>query len=127
MLPKLPGAYSTYWWTALIVDDDLIPERDWIVEALQAEGVPAGSYGTYDLIQKALFQERIVRPWLGDERRSYPFTQPDGREYTYSIDDTPTHKHLLDTGIQLSVNGAYTSQDVDEMATGIRKVMGALG
>lgn len=127
ILAPIDGGVSSYWWTLLLLDDDLIPKRDEIVEAIQAEGVNAGSYGQYDLIQKGLFQDRIVRPWLEGARAMYPFVQPDGREYTYSLDETPNHKRLLKRGINLGMNTFFTEQDMDETAEGITKVMNALG
>lgn len=126
MLKGLSGAYSTYWWSALLTDPDRLDgTRDEMVKALQAEGLNLSSYGGYDLIQRPLFRDRNVRPWLEAPRNRYPFVQPDGREYTYDYAPTPTHKRLIDTAITLSLSGGYTDQDVDETAAGIHKVFNA--
>jgi dTDP-4-amino-4,6-dideoxygalactose transaminase len=128
LAPVLPGGHCTYWWTALLLDlPRLAAGRDEIVAALQAEGLQLYSYGKYDLIQTRLFQERVARPWLGDDRRFYPFVQPDGRSYSYSLRDTPVHGQLLDCGIQVAMNQAFTDADMDETAAGIRKVLEAFG
>jgi hypothetical protein len=58
-------------------------------------------------------------------RARYPFVQPDGRSYTYSLDTTPNHRRLLDTGIMISVGAFYTDQDIEETAAGILKVFRA--
>lgn len=80
------------------------------------------SYGKYDLIQKPLFQNRQARPWLKDARSSFPFDQPDGRSYHYSVEQTPTHKKALETGLMMGLTCFCTDQDIAETATGIRKV-----
>ncbi len=123
MMPSIDGAYSTYWWTAVFVETEKITvSRDELVKALCAEGLPVGSYGKYDLIGTKLFQERVVRPWLKDERRFYPFVQPDGRSYVYSHTQTPIHKKMLETGIVVSMSNSYTARDIDEIADGFLKV-----
>lgn len=126
LMPMLPDSYATYWWVALFVDAAaLTVGRDQVAAALQAEGLPWWSYGKYDLIQAPLFQTRLARPWLKDDRRFYPFVQPDGRSYTYSLDQTPTHKQILGCGIQFSFNRFFTDQDIDETAAGVLKVFDA--
>ncbi len=126
LIPAVPGAYSTYWWSALLTEPERLEGKreDW-VKALQAEGLNLSSYGGYDLIQRPLFRERVVRPWLEAPRNRYPFVQPDGREYTYDYGPTPTHKRLIDTAITLSVGAGYTDADVDETAAGVHKVFNA--
>lgn len=126
LMDRLPGAYCTYWWTTLFVDAAaLTVGRDQIAAALQAEGVPFGSYGKYDLIQAGLFQKRVVRPWLDDERRHYPLVQPDGRSYTYSLDQTPTHRQILECGLQFSFGRFHSEQDIEETAAAVQKVFAA--
>lgn len=126
ILKPIPGGYSTYWWTVLIVDETkLTATRDRVVQALQAEGISASSYSKYDLIQKPLFRKRIARPWLKGPRRMYPFVQPDGRSYTYGLDQTPVHARLLQTAIMVHIGSFYTDRDVRETAAAIRKVFGA--
>lgn len=126
MVKPIEGGYSTYWWTVLLIDESqLTATRNELVEALQAEGVPASSHQTYDLIGKPLFQTRNVRPWLDDARRTYPFDQPDGRSYHYSLDNMPRHRQMLDTGITLGISTWYTDTDVAEIAAGVLKVFDA--
>lgn len=123
----IPGGYSTYWWIYLGVTPASGPAgRDRICQAIQAEGVPLYSYGKYDLIDAPLFQKRIVRPWVGEAWRQFPFVQPDGRSYTYSLEQTPNHKHLLEHGMMFSLNAFYTDQDIAETAAAVRKVFAAL-
>lgn len=125
MVQPIDGAYATYWWTAIFIDPAAVTvSRDRIVEALGAEGIACGAMGN-SLYQTPLFQERIVRPWLEDDRKYYPLSQPDGREYFYSIDDTPRHKRMMQTGVQLGLNTFYTDQDIEETARGILKVLAA--
>lgn len=126
ILQPIEGGYATYWWTALFVEPEAVTaSRDDIAKAFQAEGLPLGSYGKYDLIEKPLFQKRQVRPWLKDGRAAFPFDQPDGRSYHYSIDQTPIHKKALETGIMMGMGAFWTDQDVAETAAGIRKVLQA--
>ncbi len=123
----LPGGYGTYWWTSLAIKPrQLKADRDTLINALVAEGVPASSYGKYDLIQKPVFQTRLARPWLKGARRMYPFVQPDGRSYSYTYDPTPVHQRLLREGIMLhAFSRFHTEQNILEMAEGIRKVFTA--
>ena len=126
LLAPIPDSYSTYWWSAAFVDEDAVTvSRDEIVEALQAEGAGLYSYGKYDLIDTGLFQTGDMRPWLGDERRYYPLHQPDGRRYTYSLEQTPIHAQCLRTGIQIPIGTYYTDQDIEETALALRKVFTA--
>ena len=127
MLAPIDGGYSTYWWSALLVDLDRVSvSRDELVSALQAEGIATEAYGRYDLLATRLFQTRLVRPWLSGERAMYPFVQPDGRSYTYSYDDTPNHRRLLGSTISLQIKASYTDQDVEETIAGITKAFSAL-
>jgi perosamine synthetase len=127
LTPTLPGGYSTYWWTTVLTRPrQLKADRDTLVKALQAEGVPAGSYGRYDLIQKPVFQTRLARPWLKGAKRMYPFVQPDGRSYTYSYATTPVHRRLLDEAIMIQgFNRFHSEQNIRDMAAGILKVFRA--
>ncbi len=126
MIQAIPEAYCTYWWSAILTDPArLAGARDELVKAIQAEGVRVSNYGVYDLLQKRLFQERVVRPWLTDQRRFYPFLQPDGRSYTFDYGPTPNHKRLLETAIILAIEPGYTDADVDDSAAGIKKVFNA--
>ncbi len=127
LTPCRHGGYSTYWWTNILLNQRrLTAPRSKIIEALQAEGVPASSYGKYDLIQKPVFQTGILRPWLKGAKRSYPFTQPDGRSYTYDYTGLPVHRKLLDHAIMIHCfNRFYTEQNICEVAAGIRKVFTA--
>lgn len=127
LMPQIPGAYATYWWTSILTDPlQLTADRDTLVAALQAEGVPSASYRKYDLIQKPLFRKRIVRPWLKGNRARYPFVQPDGRSYTYDYQNLPGHHQQLEHGIMIHGFSAFTTlQNIREYAAGIRKVFAA--
>ena len=127
LTPSLPNGYSSCWWGNILTHPrQLKADRDTIVKALKAEGVPAGSYGRYDLIQKKLFQTRLARPWLKGVKRLYPFVQPDGRSYTYDYSALPFHRRLLDEGIMIhAVKQFHTEQNIREVAAGIRKVFAA--
>lgn len=126
LLQPISGGHSTYWWTALFVDEVAVTvSRDQIVKALEAEGLSVMAYAKYDLIETRLFETRVARPWLSDSRRMYPFVQPDGRSYAYSLDQTPVHKRLLDQGITITLNPFHTDRDMDETAHGILKVFEA--
>ncbi len=127
LTPRIPGAYATYWWTNILTEPRrLRVDRDTLITALRAEGVPAGSYGKYDLIQKPLFQKRIVRPWLKGARARYPFIQPDGRSYTYDYARLPWHRRMLEHAIMIQAFGqSRTEQNIREIAAGIRKVFHA--
>jgi len=123
MVPVINGAYTTCWKTVLITRPaELSAPRETLIEALQAEGITATTYAQYDLILKRLFTERIVRPWLEVPRSQYPFVQPDGREYHYSLDSTPVHGELLETALFIPLHGFHTEQDVEETAEGVWKV-----
>ena len=125
MIDGLPGSHCTYWWSAIQTDPThLTGSRDEILKALQAEGL-SHSAPYYDLLQRPLFQQRVVRPWLDADRCSYPFVQPDGRSYTYDYTPTPNHKRFMETGIHMHIEGGYTDRDIDETAAGVHKVFNA--
>ncbi len=123
LMPAIEGATITCWKTILIIrPEEFSVPRETIVEALQAEGITAIGYGQYDLIQKRMFKARVVRPWLEEPLNRYPLSQPDGREYYYSIDNTPIHREILQTALFLPLHGFHTEQDVEETAQGVWKV-----
>ena len=126
ILEGIPDSYATYWWTTLFVDEAAVTvSRDELVKALRAEGLNANSYGKYDRIRSGLMQTRVVRPWLTDARRQYPFVQPDGRTYEYHLADTPTHQRILAAGIMIGFGRFYSDHDIDETAAGLQKVFAA--
>jgi perosamine synthetase len=126
LLTPIPDSYASDWWTMAFVDTEAVTvSRDALVEALRAEGLDVASYGRYDLIGTPLFQNREMRPWLADERRYYPFQQPDGRHYTYSLEQTPNHRHILATAISFIIGPFFTETDIVETAAGFRKVFSA--
>ena len=126
ILQPIADSYPSYWWTALFVEESAVTvSRDQLVKALQAEGLSVYSYGKYDRISSGLMQTRVVRPWLTDARRQYPFVQPDGRSYEYRLADTPTHQRILAAGIMIMLGRFYTDADIDETAAGIHKVFNA--
>jgi dTDP-4-amino-4,6-dideoxygalactose transaminase len=123
-IKAIDGGYSTYWWLQYQLDLDAFSVGlDEIITAIQKEGIDCKSKTQYDLIEKGLFQNRIVRPWLEGEKAMYPFVQPDGRSYTYDFNKTPNHLKLMKTSLALSVSCCYTDQDVEETAHGLRKVI----
>ena len=123
MLQPIEDSYSTYWWTAAFVDTEaMTASRDELVAALQAEGLNVSSYGRYDLVDTGLFQTQQLRPWLTDARASYPLRQPDGRHYSYHLEQTPTHRQLLASAITIAIGTYYTELDIAETAEGFWKV-----
>lgn len=127
VVSPLPDAECSYKWIIMQVkEDELSVDRKQVVSSLQAEGISCSSYDGYDLIRKRLFQERIVRPWMATrEGRMYPFVQPDGRDYTYDIENTPNHKRAMEIGIVVTIDTFYTEADIEEVAAGIWKVLSA--
>lgn len=123
MIGSDAGGYGTYWWCLMTMDASAFTcSRDHFVKAFAAEGVMAGSFSQYDLIQKPLFRDRIAKPWLSGKAAMYPFVQPDGREYVYSVATTPNHKRLLDCGIQITLKSYFSDQDIEEMILAAQKV-----
>jgi dTDP-4-amino-4,6-dideoxygalactose transaminase len=127
LVPPLPSAECSYKWIILQVkEDELSVDRQQVASALQAEGISCSSYDGYDLIRKPLFQERVVRPWMATrEGRMFPFVQPDGREYTYNVDDMHNHRRAMEIGIVITIDTFYTDTDIEEVAAGIWKVLNA--
>lgn len=92
-----------------------------ISEALQAEGIGAGSRGS-----KESPDWHIYRYWdhilnrRGNNDSGFPFTLSDR---TYSRDMCPKTMDILSRAVNMSVNPLHTQQDIDEIIIGLRKVL----
>jgi len=105
-----------------------VGKTTWALQALQAEGVPAG--GIYDHKVKdwhiyvhwehILEQKSVARdglPWTG---------VPAGRLPKYSKTMCPRSTEFLSRAIMIDINWEYSAADCDTIANGINKVLAAM-
>ncbi len=113
----------SFWLFPLVIDPAVVGvDNARYGAALRAEGIPVSSgYLDRPLYLVPALTERKVYGKSG-----FPFTAPPARtEIHYSVGDCPAAETLINqTLMVLAWNEHYTDEDVDDIATAIRKVHG---
>lgn len=112
-----PGAWSTYWFYMLRVDEkELGATRADFAAAVRAEGVGcsegyiAQPVYCYDVLAKG----QVLR------NTKFPFDVENVPNYGLGL--CPVAEEVLATACRLSINEFFSDQDIEEMAEAIRKV-----
>ena len=114
-----PGGQLTYWLYALAVEPGGPYTAEEFATALSAEGIPAGAH----YIGKPIFlcaEALCHKATFGQSQ--WPFSHPGAREIEYTEETCPVTQDLLHRMVTLSVHEFLTERDVEDMATGVRKV-----
>lgn len=116
---RTPAPDGHAWWLMPLVLADIGDNRAW-AQALSAEGVPAAA----GYLERPLYLEPALaeRPVYGRSR--YPLdSEAEGRAVAYAPGSCPAAEELIErTLVTLQWNEGYTEEDVDDIATAIRKI-----
>ena len=95
-----------------------------IADALKAEGLDAGTMGQPDIPDWHIYINwKHILNRRGNNDVGFPFTLSDR---TYSADMCPKTLDYLRRAIHLDINPLWTDQDVEEVITGLDKVLSVL-
>lgn len=109
-----PGCDPSWWFYLLrVVPGELGADADTFTAALQAEGVTASAH----YIGKPIYQYPIFTDHSAYERGEHPYAARD-----YTKESCPVAEAILETGVMLRVNEAFTDTDRDEVARAVRRV-----
>jgi dTDP-4-amino-4,6-dideoxygalactose transaminase len=114
------GAGHSYWHNPLLLDPTVVGTTlDWGA-ALRAEGIPCSA----PYIPRPLYLVPVLAEGRTYGRSRFPLTSPPARiEHTYVEGMCPAAERLLyQTLLVLAWNEYYTDEDVDDIATALRKV-----
>jgi len=116
----IEGCRQGYWQFGLAVQPGAPFTADRFVQAVRAEGVPAGAHyigKPIFLCHDAVREQRL----FGDSR--FPFDHPNARPgLTYDERTCPITQDLLDRLVTMPMSEFYTEEEVRDMGTAIRKV-----
>lgn len=119
IMEERAGSKASYWWLPLKVNlDKLTCDRDTFVDALVAEGVPAGDFGWVIMPHRMeWFNQRQV---FGTSR--YPWSSPD---YTGDGDrefPCPNAASVMDSHMQFQVHEGWGDVEVGDVLAALSKV-----
>ncbi len=113
-LPEVtPGCKSSWWFYMLrVVPQELGADATTFAQALGSEGLPSWAH----YIGQCVYEKPLLAEHRAFAKGEHPYT---AREYRHGI--CPTAEAILDTCVVLSVNEAYTEEDLEETARAIRR------
>lgn len=114
-LPKITEGCDPSWWFYLMRVDrsKMVASVDDIAKALRAEGVPVNAH----YIAEPIYQYPLFENHSAFEHAEHPFK---AREYGRGL--CPNAEAILNSCMTLSVNEAYSQQDLTETVTAFQKV-----
>jgi len=107
-----PGCDPSWWFYLFRVTPELRADADTFAAALQAEGVRCGAH----YIGTPVYRYPIFRDHSAFSRPGHPYEAHD-----YSRESCPEAEAILDTGVMLPVNEAFTDTDAEEVSRAIRR------
>jgi dTDP-4-amino-4,6-dideoxygalactose transaminase len=115
-LPEVTPQCEPSWWFYMlrVVPDQLGANADQFAAALKAEGVPAAAH----YIQQCIYDYALFRDHSAFARGAHPFAARD-----YSSEQCPIARSILDTCVVLSINEAYTDDDLDDTVRAFDRVV----
>lgn len=109
-----PGCEPSWWFYMLrVAPDELGADAHQFASALAAEGLPAGA----GYIGRPIYEYPIFQQHSAFERGEHAYAAR-----TYARGDCPTAEAILQTGVKLAVNEAYTETDLEETLHAFRRV-----
>lgn len=120
--PVTEGGVHTYWQYPLRITGQ---DTDWVANALQAEGVSASS----GYIRRPIYQcsEALLhmRTFGTSHFPFHPAITP--RVADYGEDLCPRAQQVLDELMVIPIHEQYTPEDIADVASAVRKVLGSCG
>lgn len=114
-----PGCNPSWWFYMMRVQPDILgADADGFCKALAAEGIRA----TAHYIGKPIYAYPVFTDHSAFSHGSHPFESID-----YSKVHCPNAEAILETGVTLPVNQAYTDIDREEIVRGVRRVAAWFG
>lgn len=99
-----------------MLPDEKIADK--FIEALKAEGIPAGKmYGGKPLYRQPQFAKKKTI-----ERDNFPFSTALGEKADYSPGICPRAEDILRRNVSIEVNPLFTREDTEDILMGIEKV-----
>jgi dTDP-4-amino-4,6-dideoxygalactose transaminase len=109
-----PGCEPSWWFYLLRVDSQTLGvTTDEFTSALQAEEVRCSAH----YIGQPVYRYPLFLDHSAFERPGHPYEVRD-----YSRECCPTAEAILESGVMLPVNEAFTSRDAQEIAFAIRRL-----
>ncbi|MBO3803265.1 MAG: DegT/DnrJ/EryC1/StrS family aminotransferase [Candidatus Brockarchaeota archaeon] len=116
------GVDHRYWGYPIRVDGEKGLSRDKFVEALVAEGVPAGkAWPGKPLYLYEMLQKRVTYGSSG-----YPFTAREGKMVSYDEGLCPNAERVEREMCTVWINEFYSEGDIDDISEAVRKVASLL-
>ncbi|HZO87083.1 MAG TPA: DegT/DnrJ/EryC1/StrS family aminotransferase [Chthonomonadaceae bacterium] len=113
-LPEVtPGCEPSWWFYLMRVEPETLgADADTFAKALSAEGLPVSAH----YIGQCVYEYPLFTQHSAFARGEHPYAR-----YEYAHGLCPEAEAILETGILLGVNEAYTEADLEETAHGIRR------
>ncbi len=107
------GCEPSYWFYMMrVVPEILKADADTFAATLRAEGLPAGAH----YIHQCVYEYPVFKNHSAFPHGAAPYAQ-----YTYEKGICPNAESILDTAVMLSINEAYTENDLNETALAVRR------
>ena len=107
-----------YWGYPLRIDREKGLSRDRFVEALSAEGIPAGTAWP----GKPLYLYDMLRNHITYGTSGYPFTAKEGRMVEYHEGLCPNAERVEEEMCTIWINEFYSESDIDDISEAVHKV-----
>lgn len=114
-LPEVtPGCEPSWWFYLLRVQPEVLgADADTFAAALRAEGLPVSAH----YIGQCVYEYPIFTTHSAFARGEHPYQR---RQYGPGL--CPEAEAILQTGVLLSINEAYTQDDLDQTVHALRRV-----
>jgi dTDP-4-amino-4,6-dideoxygalactose transaminase len=118
LMPEPENSICTYWYAHMrIIPGTLDLDRETLVNALNAEGVPA--ILTYRHAFKPEKKWLLNMETFGKSRAPWSYFD---REYSYCPENFPNALSAVDSYFRLPVNEAWTLQEADDYVEALAKI-----
>jgi perosamine synthetase len=110
-----PGCEPSWWFYLMRVkEQELGATTDEFTAALKAEGLPVGAH----YIGKCIYEYDLFTNHSAFDHAPHAFVE---REYRKGL--CPVAEEILATCVMLSINEAYSNEDLNETAIGVERVV----
>ncbi|HID11422.1 MAG TPA: DegT/DnrJ/EryC1/StrS family aminotransferase [Candidatus Latescibacteria bacterium] len=114
--PVAEGNRCSYWQYGFTVDRETGVFAEQFAEVLRREGMPADA----GYIGKPIFLSQALRDKRTFGRSSHPFDYPGVRQVRYEDGLCPKCEDILNRMVLLPFNEAFSEEDIEDLAMGVR-------